>query len=350
MKRSTDWGTWLSLLAVASVCVVIVFRMLPDAPRTTQQTEGTSLLPPRGPEKIIHAKAESPSPVEAMFRGDQQTAHGSLDGGLVPLQWAYSLASPDRTYQLPPLLDEISDLSITSDSKSLWAVNDELGTIYRIDIADGGIAESRDFGPRGDYEALQQTDGGMIVGASDGLLSLIDFQDGGTRIVDTNLGPTCNMEGMTFEASRHKLLLLCKSEMPKLPKGRKAFAIYGFSLETNTIGREPVIVLPRQAIDDYVGTHANDPSLKSNMGEEFAPSAIAVHPKTGQLYLLSARGAMLVVLEPTGAVVRVSGLNPIMHPQPEGIAFGADGTMYISNESRGAHALLYSYQSHSAAP
>ena len=350
MKRSTDWSTWLSLLAVAAVCIVIGFRMLPDQAPATDPADTKSLLPPRGAEKVVHANAESPSPLAAMFTGDTQPPHGNLDGGPAPSAWAYALASPDRTYELPAALNEISDLAISADSKSLWAVTDELGTVYRIDIADGGIAESHDFGPRGDYEALEQTNGNLVVGASDGLLFLLGGQDGGVRTVDTTLGPACNMEGMAYDPTRRKVLLVCKTEMPKLPKGRKSFAIYAMNVETNAIVREPVIVLPRQAIDDYVGTHGNDPSLKSNMGEEFAPSAIAVHPKTGQLYILSARGAMLVVLEATGTVARVSGLNPIMHPQPEGIAFDAQGTMFISNETRGAHAMLYSYQNHAAPP
>ncbi len=350
MKKAPNWGTWVSLLAVASVSTVIGFRLLPPVPVTEQEVDGKSLLPPRGPGKISHANAESASPIEKMFKGDDQPPHGPADGGPEPARWTYALSSPDRTYHLPPLLDEVSDLSATADSTSLWAVNDELGTLYRIETADGGVAESYDFGPRGDYEALLYTDGGAIVGSSDGLLYFVGFQDAGTRIVDSTLGPTCNLEGMAFEPARRKLLLLCKSELPKQPKDRRGFGIYGMTLETKTLIREPLIVLLRQSIDDYVGTHANDPSLKRTMGSEFAPSAIAVHPKTGQLYLLSARGAMLVVLEPNGALVRVTGLNPIMHPQPEGIAFDAEGTMYISNESRGAHALLYSYRSREAKP
>ncbi len=350
MKRQTDLSTWLSLLAVAVVCIVIGFRMLPDASPAIDPADTKSLLPPRGTEKAIHANAESPSPIAAMFTGDEQPPHGNPDGGPVPSTWVYALAAPDRTYELPAELNEISDLAMAADSKSLWGVTDELGTVYRIDLADGGIAESHDFGPRGDYEALVLLNGTLIVGASDGLLFFLGGPDAGTRTLDTTLGPACNMEGMAYDPSRRKTLLLCKTELPKLPKGRKSFGIYAMNPETNAVVREPVIVLPRQAIDDYVGTHGNDPSLKSNMGEEFAPSAIAVHPKTGQLYLLSARGAMLVVLEPTGTVVKVAGLNPLMHAQPEGIAFGADGTMYISNETRGAHAMLYSYQNHATSP
>jgi len=334
----------MSLLAVGLVSVVIFIRMLPEPPPVDSAPKSESLLPPRTTDSPIHDKAGSPSPVETMFGVvAAQGLQPDGDGGAVDAPWAYRLEAPQQTYDLPPELGEISDLSSASHSMSAWAVNDELGTIYRLDLRDGGIESSFAFGQPADYEAIAQFGDSVLVGNSEGLLYQIELNDGGVRSINTNLGLACNLEGMAYDPARKRLLLACKTELPRQPKGRKSFAIYAMNLETRTVQREPAMVIQKQAIDDYVGMHPNERSLKPSMGEEFAPSAIAVHPITGQLYVLSARVPMLIVLDPHGALQRVEGLNPALHAQPEGITFDSEGTMYISNESRGAHALMYRY-------
>jgi uncharacterized protein YjiK len=148
---------------------------------------------------------------------------------------------------------------------------------------------------------------------------------------------------MAWDPTREKMLLACKGEMPRMAKGKKSFAIYAMDLQSRKVLRQPVIIITKQMIEDYVGTHPNRENLKASMSDDFAPSAIAVHPLTRQLYVLSARGNMLLVLDSSGDLQHLQALDPITNPQPEGIAFGADGTMYISNESRGSNALLHKF-------
>jgi uncharacterized protein YjiK len=76
------------------------------------------------------------------------------------------------------------------------------------------------------------------------------------------------------------------------------------------------------------------------MATELDPSGIAVHPKTGELYLVSTKARLFMVLDPTGVVLRIEHLDRAVHPQPEGISFTADGTMFISSEGRGGTAVL----------
>ncbi|MBK7408618.1 MAG: SdiA-regulated domain-containing protein [Saprospirales bacterium] len=76
----------------------------------------------------------------------------------------------------------------------------------------------------------------------------------------------------------------------------------------------------------------------------FAPSALAIHPLTGHLYLLSSVGKLLVVLDrETGAIIYVQKLKKSVHPQPEGICFDPDGTMYISNEGKDGNGLIHKF-------
>jgi DNA-binding beta-propeller fold protein YncE len=77
----------------------------------------------------------------------------------------------------------------------------------------------------------------------------------------------------------------------------------------------------------------------------FSPSSIAVHPITGHLYITSSKGKMILVLSPDGKILHIEKLQKPIHPQPEGLCFEKDGTMWISNEAKkAAPARVYQFK------
>ena len=344
MKNRGNWSTSISLLIVLAACVAIAWRLSPSA---TPQAQAHELLPPPSSaparDRDVHPDALARSPLETMLDQDSKQPASSNDGGVATSNIHYRLEKPDRTYALAPELDMISDLSTSDDSKSLWAVTAEKGSVFRLSIADGGVEQTVEFAARGDCEGVSAHEGKVVVARTDGELFVINLEDSKTTTVATHLGTTCSLQGVAWDPNRKSLLLICKFAMPKIPHARKSFAIYAMTLEHKLI-KEPVIVVPRQAIDDYLGTHPGQPRLRSEMGEEFTPTAIGVHPTTHQIFLVSGRGTMLVVLAPNGTLVRVDALDPVTHPHPKGITFDSEGTMYISNAARGDHALIQAYR------
>ena len=69
----------------------------------------------------------------------------------------------------------------------------------------------------------------------------------------------------------------------------------------------------------------------------FSPSAIAINPLTGNIYVTSSVGKMLLILDPEGQIMHIEKLSKKVHPQPEGLCFAPDGALYISNEGKGDH-------------
>ena len=65
----------------------------------------------------------------------------------------------------------------------------------------------------------------------------------------------------------------------------------------------------------------------------FKPSAVAINPKTNELYILSSVNKLLVITDRRGRVKEVYPLNPVIYKQPEGMAFTPWGDLLISNEA-----------------
>ena len=243
-----------------------------------------------------------------------------------PLPVPYRLDAPDAVVPLPAELQEISGLTLLPTGR-LGAVEDETGTIYEIDPRTGDVLTRESFAGRGDYEGVELTPDAIWVLRSDGDLYRTRQDAGGaveSEKFETHLGSRNDTEGLGYDAARNRLLVACKEDPGDDLKGVRA--VYAFDLETLTLSPRPVVTLDRSRVD----------------GDDlFKPSALAVHPTTGQIYVLSSVRKALAVVEPDGTLGAVIALPPTLYPQPEGIAFAADGTLFIANEGPvGAGSLL----------
>lgn len=72
----------------------------------------------------------------------------------------------------------------------------------------------------------------------------------------------------------------------------------------------------------------------------FGPSGIAIQPQSGDIYIISSLGKTLFVLGKEGKLKHIEKLEKEILPQPEGITFDADGTLYIASEGRDGAARL----------
>jgi hypothetical protein len=66
---------------------------------------------------------------------------------------------------------------------------------------------------------------------------------------------------------------------------------------------------------------------------KFKPSAAAIHPLSGQLFIISSVNKVLVVADKNGIPEKVYKISPVLYKQPEGLTFSPEGHLLISNES-----------------
>jgi uncharacterized protein YjiK len=170
------------------------------------------------------------------------------------------------------------------------------------------------------------------------------------KVFKSHLSRLNDAEGLAYDVVNNRLLVVCKESPGKGIK--KARAIYGFDLPTHKLSKAPVLLIDLKTVRKMLdASRAAEGDVKvagmhagKKGGAILKPSGIAIHPVSGDLYLLSTVPQLLLILSATGRIKSVNRLNPELFEQPEGIAFDEHQNLYISNERvrRSANILKFS--------
>jgi len=255
----------------------------------------------------------------------------------------YNLSQPDALFEMPKILNEISGISLTPDRKKIAAIQDENGILFQLDKQTGKLVKEVKFHKNGDYEDITCIDNKTFIVKSSGTVYELEMTPADTFKVSKHkfgLSKENDVEGMCFDKRNNRLLLACKGEMTQ--KDNLAKGVYAYNLETRKMETEPFFKLTLSEMQQYVKEHHNesaDPLFETYIAGEqesftFYPSAIAIHPQTGNYYIASSKGKVLSVISPKKEILHIQKLSKKEHKQPEGLTFDEDGTLYISNEGK----------------
>ena len=237
-------------------------------------------------------------------------------------------------WKLPGRLKEISGLAISTDDR-LYAHNDESATIFELDHKQGKIVSEFKLGKvRDDFEGIAVVQDHIYLLASSGALYKSPIGDNGTRTrykrFETGLEKNCEFEGLTYQASKNALLLLCKTPYKK--KRRHQLQIYSWSLDTLSIDKSSTLRIDDTRILDQL------------QSKQVLPSGITIDAGTGNLLLVAAAQKALIELDQNGVLINVMRI-PLhdQHRQPEGIALSSKGILFIADEGGKHKARLSMY-------
>ena len=250
-----------------------------------------------------------------LFAGLAGTSPLGIGAQPASAPFPYALDAPELLAAMPDELQEISGLAFDGDY--LLAIEDEHGVVYRLDAATGEVKDRIAFWEDGDYEGIALVGSDVWVTKSNGRLYRIrGAGTDGQEVTEFNnwLKGENDVEGLTYDPAGNRLLLACKDDPKGNGMAKENRYVFAFDLATGELGKEAAYTIPRE--------------------DDFAPSSLAIHPQTGQLFLTSSVGKQLLVAKPGGGIETVRKLDKRYFPQPEGLCFSPDGTLYISTEAR----------------
>ncbi len=258
----------------------------------------------------------------------------------------YDFSTPVLELKLPKRLEEISGLTIVDDTL-VAAVQDEKGEIFLLDHRTGDVVDKFKFARDGDFEGIELVDDTMYVLRSDGDVYVIaDWRskDPEAKKIETYLATKNDTEGLGYQPSKQRLLIVAK-EFPGRGRSRVR-SIYGFDLRTKKVDPEPVYEIPLDTIGVRLGLPGE--AIRNLLApaldlESFKPAAVAVHPRTGDIFVVSSVLKVIVVLSPSGELIQLSPIDIKDLPQPEGLAFLPNGDLLVSSEGAGGRGRLFRF-------
>ena len=261
----------------------------------------------------------------------------------------YNIENPDKKIELPEILQEVSGIT-ELDSTHVVCVQDENGILFVLDINTGEITKQFTFGEDGDYEGITRAENTIYILRSDGILIELSEWDSGnvkSNTYNTNI-PAKNNEGLCYDPANSRLLIGCKTKPGQGPDFKDVRSIYAFDLNTKELSDQPVYEFSVLEIADAVKSRGiNLPiKIKKKTGEEvenfkLGISAIAIHPVSGDLYMLSAVDYLYMIFDSNGNIKTIKQLPENLYPQAEGITFLKNGNMIITSEGVNKKANLF---------
>jgi len=250
----------------------------------------------------------------------------------------YNLKEADIT-GLAESLHEISGICFLGNNPdTLYAINDEDGKLFWFNLKKKK-PDSVKFGKPGDYEDVTVDVDRFVVMKSNGELhsfpvNAIYSERIDSAVITKDAIPKDEYEGL-FAGDGGKLFIMCKN--CKGDKPSTSLRIYGLT-------RAPDFTYTADTI-----YHLDVTAVKELLAEEkklsLHPSALAIHPLTGEWYIISSVNKLLIVADRNFKVKQAYKLKPNLFRQPEGIAFDKAGNLYVSNEGKDEDAdiLMFKY-------
>ncbi|HKP31101.1 MAG TPA: SdiA-regulated domain-containing protein [Chitinophagaceae bacterium] len=255
---------------------------------------------------------------------------------IFPTPPSYNLNYP-ITYKLPTELDEISGIVYYPKDSSIFAIHDERGWLYKVHLGEKIKIEKWKYTAGADFEDLGLVDSNFYtLKSAGGIVEFRIFRPDSVIKIERKLpkSPKKEFEAMYYDSANHRLLAICKDCEADI---KNTASVFAFDIAQKKWLDSPAYVIDVEKIEKKFGDKIS----------KFKPSAAAINPMTGELYIISSVNKLLVIADANGKAEDVYPLNPKVFKQPEGLAFTPKGDLLISNEAADigvANILLFKYK------
>ena len=232
----------------------------------------------------------------------------------------YDLKNPTLRWVLPAELVEVSG-NVWIDKDHLILIEDLKPNLYfvKFDAKTATLEKTVPFieidKEKVDIEDVTIIDNVVYALWSHGaLFKITDWQNKpNIKKIKTGLSKDNNTEGLCYDPVIKQLLISCKDHSGTGEDSAKA--LYSFDINKSQLNEKLFMVI-----------HPKDFKALTGNNLSFNPSAIAVHPITHEIYILSTRdNKSLAVFSHDGVLKTYQTIDKKMMEQPEGICFNPQG-------------------------
>ncbi len=243
----------------------------------------------------------------------------------------YDFSNPLNKWVLPDELIEISGIAPLEPGKIL-AIEDLHPLLYviKLDSSRGTIIDTVSFHETSkekfDMEDLALIGDTVYALWSHGAVFKIRDWKHKREVTKfkTQLSKENNTEGMAFDTVTGDLLIVCKNESEMEDEKKSTRSVFEYDVKADTLKADPFLLIKKEQFKELSGDKI-----------DFYPSAIAVHPVTHDVYVMSTKDTKCIAqFGHDGTLKALQYLDKDMFLQPEGICFDPAGNLYISTEGK----------------
>jgi hypothetical protein len=229
-----------------------------------------------------------------------------------------------RSWILPSVLRNISAIDFLSPDK-MACLQDEVGSIFILNLDSGAIEKEYPFGPPGNYKGLVIIKNDAYVACADGrIIEIRNYFSEKREVIEYGSHLTIEEEvnGLCYDRRNKRLLVTIKGteDGNQLYKG-----IYSFQLPYKRMLAKPAI-----KIDLRSQVFRN--LQPRNMQTVFQPSDLDINPVSGLLYIVDGTRAQLLRMRMNENIKDLTELDKEKFIQPEGITFTPSGELFIAGK------------------
>lgn len=248
----------------------------------------------------------------------------------------FDLINPSAVNSFPMGIAAFSDVTLL-DSTHIIGINTMNGNVVLIDLNSNSISSQLSLSSKFNFVDISRMDSTLILLDSDSKVHFLLPPYDSTSLISMNeTKENFPTSGICFHESSKRLFLL--SEVQELQEGQISCFLYAFNLNNRQFKEEPLFEINTSAIETFA-LNNNLPLPKKTLsfdgdtleGLSFNPSAIAVHPKTNEIYVLSSDDRSLVVFNQFGEVKNFTTLDAVLFSKPTGMTFQDNGDLLITN-------------------
>ncbi|MEN9700147.1 MAG: hypothetical protein RLZZ301_1345 [Bacteroidota bacterium] len=237
----------------------------------------------------------------------------------------FDVSHPEHQQYLPMGLQPFSHLSVL-DSASFIGIISDSSALVRYNPATQEFSSFANWGQEALLTQLAYFDSTLVLLDDQNQVHLwsapFDTMSLKTYALDNELLAGAAM-CLHNETKRLFLLQQSHSDEDAFVHG----TIYTFNLRQKQVSELPLFQFSTESIAEFVA----EQQLSNTAEFEFEPIALAVHPKTNEIYMLSSKGQSIAVFSQSGQLVNFTQLDTRVLSNPCALAFRPNGNLLISN-------------------